>query len=154
MALITCRECGTQVSSRATACPRSGSPIKKKSSFGGCLAAILLSVVVIIVIAVSSSTESSKPTKTMAVEIDKSRDSLTIHNIGTPDIEGQAMVVYINGTPPFTYKAVCSAPAVGNSVRVPLNTFAKKDGQIFNPLAYTVTEVWIGGSGYDYKQFQ
>ena len=151
MSLITCRECGTQVSNRATACPKCGAPVKKQSRVG-CLFGIGAAIAVIIIIAFNS--DSNKPHKTMSVAIEHSRETLQIKNVGTPDIEGQTMVVYINGTPPFAYKTACSAPAIGQTVRIPLTSFVKKDGERFNPLSYAVTEVWVGGAGYDYESYQ
>jgi RNA polymerase subunit RPABC4/transcription elongation factor Spt4 len=48
MALIKCKECGTEVSKSATACPKCGAPIKKKTSLFTWFVTI---VVVLIVIA-------------------------------------------------------------------------------------------------------
>lgn len=151
MSLITCNECGTKVSNRATACPKCGSPIKNQSRWG-CLIGIGASIAVII--AILSTCDSGKPQKTMSVEVGRGREVLEIKNIGTPDIEGKIMVVYINGSPPFAYMTACDAPAIGDTVRIPLSSFAKKDGQRFNPVAYAVREIWVGGAGYDYLSFE
>jgi len=34
-----------------------------------------------------------------------------------------------------------------------LNDFAMDDGRRFNPFAYKVTQVWAGGSGFDFYGF-
>ena len=41
MAMINCKECGQEVSNKATACPNCGAPIKKKS-VGASIARIIL----------------------------------------------------------------------------------------------------------------
>jgi hypothetical protein len=44
----------------------------------------------------------------------------------------------------------------GQTVRLDLSHFVKDNGQRFNPAAYRVMEVWIGGgkSGYGYARFK
>lgn len=150
MALITCKECGASVSKNANSCPKCGGPIKKKSNIG-CL--IGVGAAVAIVIAIASATDSGKPHKTMSVEVRRGSDAVEIKNTGTPDIEGQLMVVYINGSPPFAYMTACDAPAIWKTVRIPLTYFAKKDGRRFDPSVYAVREIWVGGAGYDYLSF-
>lgn len=46
MALRACRECGSQISTRAASCPHCGAPVKKQSSSAalGCLAVIVVLV--------------------------------------------------------------------------------------------------------------
>ncbi len=63
------------------------------------------------------------------------------------------MVVYVNDTPPFTFKVTVAAPAVGAAVNIPLASFAKKDGTRFNPTATKVTQIWVGGGGRDFQSF-
>ena len=58
MAMVKCRECRQQVSSRATSCPHCGNPIKKSSS-AGCLAAIVLSIIVVVIIVLSQNDSAS-----------------------------------------------------------------------------------------------
>jgi hypothetical protein len=80
--------------------------------------------------------------------------ALEITNAGSGAAAGQELIVYINGTPPFTYKAVSTVPPLGESVRLPLITFTQKDGTRFNPIATAVTVIWVGGGGYDYRSFK
>jgi len=51
MALKPCKECGTEISSSATACPKCGAPIKKA---GGCATAAVVLVGLIIVLGVAT----------------------------------------------------------------------------------------------------
>ena len=80
--------------------------------------------------------------------------ALKITNTGSAEAAGSPFTAYINGTPPFTYKAEATMPAVGESVQILLNRFVAKDGARFNPLTHAVTVAWIGGNGYDYQQFK
>ena len=50
MALTKCKECGSEVSKNAEACPKCGAPIKKKSNPYGCGTLILLSILGLLVI--------------------------------------------------------------------------------------------------------
>jgi hypothetical protein len=61
------------------------------------------------------------------------------------------MVVYINGSPPFTYKWEGQAPAVGKSTTISLREFVKENGERFDSYRTKVVEVWVGGDGYDYR---
>lgn len=56
MALTKCKECGTEVSKNATACPKCGAPIKKKTSVFGSLVFLVL-VFIVIGVVVSPSKE-------------------------------------------------------------------------------------------------
>jgi hypothetical protein len=42
---------------------------------------------------------------------------------------------------------------MGGKIDVPLNQFTKDNGERFNPYAYKVTKLWIGGDNYDYVEF-
>lgn len=94
----------------------------------------------------------SPPMKTLAVTVAVNAAALEIMNAGAP--AGREMIVYINGAPPFTYKMTATVPAAGASVRLPLRGFVTKAGDRFDPLAKAVTEVWVGGGGYDYRSFR
>ena len=155
MALLTCKECEAQVSSKATSCPKCGAPIKQQISGFGCLVALLLAVVIfLITAAISDLDTSNNPQKTMSVAVSWGNTYSQIKIIGSSYILGKDVEVYLNDMPPFTYKAVCIGPGVGKTVRVPLNTFVKEDGLRFNPKTHAVSEVWIGGAGYDYIKFR
>jgi hypothetical protein len=90
---------------------------------------------------------------TLNVKVKFSMIALEITNAGSGDAAGQELIVYINGSPPFTYKATATVPPLGQSVQIPLITFTKKDGTRFSPIATAVTEIWVGGGGYDYRSF-
>lgn len=76
---------------------------------------------------------------------------IRIENTGTAN--WSELVVYLNGTPPGGYKVTVKAPSVGSSVSIPLKEFAKKDGTRFLPHQLKVTEIWVGGGGYDFKRY-
>jgi hypothetical protein len=94
-----------------------------------------------------------KETKTLAVAVENNRNQVILKNVATPEAAGKIIDVYINGMPPFTYKAQCIYPSVGEKVSVNLDDFTEKNGTRFNPRSHAVTEVWVGGAGYDYKAF-
>lgn len=77
---------------------------------------------------------------------------LVIENTGGSTLAG--LKAYLNGTPPFTYSAEVPAISAGGRVRVPLSSFAKKDGQRFKPADTKATTIWVGGGGYDYGSFR
>ena len=52
MALRKCKDCGNQISTKATACPKCGAVVKKRS---GCLSLIAIVVLMIVVISIISS---------------------------------------------------------------------------------------------------
>src|SRR4029450_8511024 len=88
------------------------------------------------------------PKHTLQVSVRQvSLGELAIKNDGSPEANGRSSAVYINGQPPFTYKATATFPAMGSTVHVPLRTFVQRDGTRFDPIAKAVTEVWIGGGG-------
>jgi hypothetical protein len=61
--------------------------------------------------------------------------------------------VFINGSPPFSYRYVMAPLAPGQSIVIPLNEFAKeKSGERFDPFRYKLTSIWIGGNGFDYQE--
>jgi len=64
------------------------------------------------------------------------------------------ITVYLNGTPPFTYRANLGAFSPGETREFPLNEFAKKNGERFNPFGMKVVQVWIGGGGFDYSNYR
>lgn len=90
--------------------------------------------------------------KTLDVRVSWSRTTLAVTNVSAP--AGREMTVYLNGQPPFTYRATTTVPAAGQTVRLALNDFTMKDGTRFNPFGLAVTEAWVGGGSYDYAKFQ
>ncbi|MEP6821018.1 MAG: DUF4339 domain-containing protein [Chthoniobacterales bacterium] len=106
--------------------------------------------VVFIVIGMKNDSPSSSSRGKPDARVGADRFALRVTNTGS---EGwRELIVYINGTPPFTYKWEGTAPAVGKTVSIPLNEFATKDGERFDPLRRKLTEAWVGGDGYDYGQ--
>lgn len=96
---------------------------------------------------------SSKPSKESLaapqVHVAASGLALYLTNKGTPDNWTEA-VVYLNDHPPFTYKWSGAAPQNGATITIPLSEFVKEDGERFDGFRRKVTQVWVGGSGYDY----
>lgn len=158
-AAIVCKHCGRDLAPVA-APPPIVAPAKPKTAG---IAKVLVYVVLAIGgLAVAGSLISnigepsngggtSAPSKTLPVTVRWSPLAIEITNAGAP--AGQELVVYVNGNPPFTYKATAAMPPIGQSVQIPLRTFTLKDGTRFNPIATAVTVVWVGGGGYDYSSF-
>jgi hypothetical protein len=93
--------------------------------------------------------------KTLAIEVRWDFDTVRIKNIGSPDAAGKTISVYLNDTPPFTFKATLRFPTLGQTSDIPLSVFVRrKDGVRLDPRARAVTEAWVGGAGYDYVQYR
>mgnify|MGYP001382673009 CR=1 FL=1 len=60
MALVKCKECGSEVSTKADACPKCGAKVKKGMGCGSLLV-ICLGVLIVVAIATPSSPSSSAP---------------------------------------------------------------------------------------------
>jgi hypothetical protein len=156
MALTTCKECQGKVSTTAAACPHCGAAIKDQNK-SGCGTWLLGGIILVIVFIIlgslggTSGSNSGKSSRTIKVSISIGRTELRITNLGSAD--WTEAIVYINGTPPFTYKQSMRAPTVGNTIAMPLLEFVTKDGDRFNPYTKAVREVWVGGSGYDYQSY-
>jgi hypothetical protein len=58
MALKTCRECGTRVSTKAAACPSCGAPVKKAKTISTGLGFLIMLVALIVFVTLSSSRSS------------------------------------------------------------------------------------------------
>jgi hypothetical protein len=63
-----------------------------------------------------------------------------------------ASTVFI-AMPPFSYTLAVKALKPGESTTEDLSDFTKDSGARFDPNQYRVTEVWIGGADYDYKEY-
>jgi hypothetical protein len=152
-AAIVCKHCGRDLGVTAHV------PAKKRVGIGRALAyafiGSLLLALLINVFGSSTGSSAAPPGKgTLDVSVGWSAIALEITNDGSGSAAGQELIVYINGTPPFTYKAIGTVPPLGKSVEIPLRTFIQKDGTRFNPIATAVTVAWVGGGGYDYKSFR
>lgn len=113
----------------------------------------VLSAIIVFFFYIAFSNYSPKIYKTLNISVFTSRYAITIQNINSPNDAGKNIDVYINGMPPFSFKANCTLPTVGDKVSINVNEFIKKDGSRFNPFAYAVTEIWVGGAGYDYCKY-
>jgi hypothetical protein len=90
--------------------------------------------------------------RTLSVTVGWSALALRVTNVSAP--AGAEREVYINGQPPFAYKATSQVPAVGESTVISLMEFVDRDGNRFNPVQKAVTEAWVGGGGYDFEEFR
>lgn len=149
-AAVVCKHCGRDL---AAAQPPAPPPAKTSKRIGTLLVYVVLGVGALVGLSalLSNDTAPTTPAKTLDVRVSWSRTELEITNVSAPT--GLQAVVYLNGTPPFTYQAGVELPAPGKSSRFALNDFTTKNGERFNPLTTAVTVVWVGGGGYDYKQF-
>ena len=67
--------------------------------------------------------------------------------------EIESLTFYLNAPPPNTWSSKIGPIPLNREFYIPLNEFIMKDGRRFDPFAYKVTEVWAGGSGFDYARF-
>lgn len=116
------------------------------------IGAIAVAFVVVAIFSNRPQLTPPKPQKTLVVGVAWNETTLKITNKG-PDGIGAEMIIYLNGQPPFTYRADSRVPATGESVILNLRDFVKKDGERFNPFTHAVTEAWVGGGGFDYHKF-
>lgn len=84
--------------------------------------------------------------------VSHTRYSVTIENTNTRDWSHAEL--YVNGRPPSAFKATVTAPSLGQSTTIHLSDFVDRDGNRFDPEKKAVTEVWVGGSGYDFACFK
>lgn len=158
-AAIVCKHCGRdlvqpaqpdrqQLSGRDLLAPATA---KKKTS---ALTWIVVGILGAIVFGAIAGRQDVRPSKTLKIKVSWNAAELAITNAASTDAVGKEMILYVNGAPPFTYRANTQVPAVGETVRVPLNEFVTKGGDRFNPITQAVTIVWVGGGGYDYASFK
>lgn len=67
MALVKCKECGTEVSSKAASCPKCGVTVKARS---GCLGKAIAAVFVVFIIGMVASVVSPPPPSTSGAQAD------------------------------------------------------------------------------------
>jgi hypothetical protein len=154
-AAIVCKHCGRDLlASPATPAIPVATPPRPTSGLAQIVAVVVGVVFLIILVnAVGSTNGSSASSKTLNVTVRHGMGAVEITNAGSGEAVGQDLIVYLNGDPPFTYKATATVPLLGQSVRMPLYTFTQKDGTRFNPITTAVTVIWVGGGGYDYRSF-
>ena len=63
------------------------------------------------------------------------------------------VTIYVSSDPPFGYHYTVGPVPPSREFSIPLTEFAKDSGERFNPSAYKVTKIWIGGGDYDYMEF-
>jgi hypothetical protein len=150
-AAIVCRHCGRDLQALNGSAPAARAKTSSTVKVVGIIFGLLILLAVLGNVFGPSSATPSKGT--LAVTVGWGATSIEITNAGSGSAAGQELIVYINGMPPFTYKATDTVPPLGQSVTIPLSTFTQKDGTRFNPFATAVTVAWIGGGGYDYRSF-
>jgi len=153
MALITCKECQHQISSRAATCPSCGAPIARaprKTSVGTIIAASL--IVAVIVAAIANSNHSSTPDKNPIKTHAGLTDSVVVI-ANNNDFEWPAVTVYVNGTPLDGYSAGPYGPVPPNRVlRIPFSQFVRGDLR-FNAYERKVNQVIVSVDGHDAPVF-
>lgn len=160
-AAIVCKHCGRDLPRPAAVL----TPLPKDAQQPTSNAAIVLGVIgasVLFVLFVMAGmkyagreTPAAAPVahKTLDVSVRWGLSGMEITNDGSQDAAGGEMIVYINGTPGSTFKAITTVPAVGRSTIIQLSTFTYRSER-FNPVSQAVTNAWIGGGGYDYSSFR
>ena len=71
----------------------------------------------------------------------------------SPNAVGQPMELYVNGDPPFGFRADTTVPPQGQTVVVPLFQFVNREGDRFNPVNRAVKVLWVGGGAYDFQSY-
>ncbi len=155
-AAIVCKHCGRDLP--AAAAPEASPPAKKSNRalwtgllIFGTLAVLWIGAAIRGPVQRPPTTSPSTLLENVSVAV--SSTALRITNDGNNDAAGKEIEVYINGTPPFTYRAKVTVPVVTAAVIIPLNQFTKGETR-FNPFSQAVTDVWIGGGGYDYRSLK
>jgi hypothetical protein len=90
--------------------------------------------------------------RTLDVNVGWNATVVRVTNNG-PDGVGQPLEIYLNGQPPFAFRADTTVPPQGLFVVVPLRQFVNRDGDRFNPVTQGVTVAWVGGGSYDFQSY-
>jgi len=148
-AAVICRFCGRDVVPTPSRWWRIHARHSTSSAKSGMAWLLLLGTLgfIVLMIATNSPTKSSRA---MDVSVLVNAEAIRVKNAGAPDIVGRNFTIYVNGTPPFAYKAAAPGPPVGEAVEIPLELFVDSDGRRFDPRTQAVVKVWVGGAGYDY----
>lgn len=158
MSMIKCKECGSQISSKANQCPHCGSPNKRTSVatwlVGGTM--LMLMVPACYTMLTPSYEPPPQPAEavvdnTPKITVRSSATDVTITNTGTAD--WPVVELYLNGDPPDGWKLRATAPAVGQSHTYLFGSFTTKDGRRFNPLSHQAQNLWVGGGGKDFALY-
>lgn len=164
----SCPSCNQQVSKKAKSCPGCGHPIAKQGESGTervikwCLViAIVFGFFIFIssydsgVSSGGSGTGSGSASQTMDLSVSIfAETSLMLES--RRDYSGQRVTLHLNGSPlsRSTYRTEFTWPSDERIAIVELSDFTRRsDGQRFSPYTHRVTELWIGGGGYDHTQY-
>ena len=94
----------------------------------------------------------SHPSKgTVNAKITFDRRSIRIRN--NDSFRWPSLEVFINGNPPFAYRAKIPEIAPGQAMTFDLSEFVKDNGERFQPDKLAVRIIWIGGGDYDYMNY-
>jgi hypothetical protein len=90
--------------------------------------------------------------RTLDVTVGWNATVVRVTNNGADGV-GQPIEIYVNGEPPFAFRADTTVPPQGLFVAVPLQQFVNRNGDRFNPVTQGVTVAWVGGGGYDFQSY-
>lgn len=155
--LAQCKACGHPFAKDVSKCPSCGSARTTPQARGCAFLAGLLLLMFIVSQALDSTPSGGTVGGSPSAGYPPVNVFVTNHELVIENTSGSALTglkAYLNGTPPFTYSAPVPAISAGGRVRVPLSSFAKKDGQRFKPADTKATDIWVGGGGYDYGSFR
>ncbi len=170
MALVKCKECGKEVSKKASACPNCGAPVKKASSVSpGCGCALVLLVGAIIVGAIVSQTDTGTPSGSRSAPSKPKESPSTVDLNATVSFNGTQFIIANGDSFDWTnvkleinsktfssgYTLKTSVMKAGEVYTVGAMQFAKSDGEKFNPYTHKVLNlsVWCDttkGKGFYY----
>ena len=88
--------------------------------------------------------------KGKVVDVSVSCSATKIQLLNNTDTVWSGGQVYLNGSPPFTYRMDLPDIKAHEKALFSLADFAKKNGDRFSPYTTKVVEVWVGGGGYDF----
>lgn len=89
--------------------------------------------------------------RTVKAHFSSTANALIVRN--SDDFDWGSMTIYVNGNPPFSWKATIPPMKAGEEKRFALSDFTKDDGERFQPSRYKLTEVWIGSNAFDYSKY-
>src|SRR5437867_1719805 len=127
MALITCKECGRQISSQASSCPSCGAPAARRGGASRPMLIIgIIALVVLLIIAASKQNSSSPGKSPVKAQAALTRSAVVITNLD--DFTWPTVTLYLNGTPLDGYKAIYDQQVVPHQeISIPLVEFARGD---------------------------
>jgi len=172
MAMISCPECKSEISSEAEACPKCGYSLKKRSekkaSSGcavGCLAFIIIFIIIMVIASLSDSgSDSSRPSSSSSSSDDlnaRVRFTGTEFVIVNNDSFDWTNVKLEVNSKTFSsgYILRTSLMEAGQTYTVGAMQFAKSDGEKFNPFTHKALNfsIWCDtpkGKGFYYGSWE